>query len=93
MNLLILRQHYLNRKIKMGEAGKLGELKTVHLLIEQWYTTESEKVQHPSRVREFQDSIIPPSLPLSIAAPDPKWFLNSTMGHQFVVFAKVHNIP
>ena len=54
LNLLILRQHYLNRKIKMGEAGKLGELKTVHLLIEQWYTRESEKVQHQSRVREFQ---------------------------------------
>ena len=32
----------------------LGELKEVHLLVEAWYQKESEKVQHQSRVDEFQ---------------------------------------
>ena len=56
LNLLILRQIYLTKKVKLGHFNKLGELKTVHLLIEQWYSKESEKVQHQSRVREFQTS-------------------------------------
>ena len=54
LNLLLRRQMYLTKKIKDGVTYKLGELKTVHLLIEQWYSKESEKVQHQSRVREFQ---------------------------------------
>ena len=56
LNLLILRQLYLTRKLRLGESGHLAELKTVHLLIEQWYSKESEKVQHQSRVKEFQES-------------------------------------
>jgi hypothetical protein len=34
----------------------LAELKSIHLLIEQWYKKESEKVQYQSRVNEFQSN-------------------------------------
>ena len=56
LNLLLLRQVYLVRKIQQGQTHRLGELKTVHLLMEKWYVKESEKVQHQSRVREYQDN-------------------------------------
>ena len=56
LNLLLLRQVYLVRKIQQGQVDRLGELKTVHLLMEKWYVRESEKVQHQSRVREYQAS-------------------------------------
>ena len=56
LNLLLLRQVYLVRKVQHGQVDRLGELKTVHLLIERWYLKESEKIQHQARVREFQDS-------------------------------------
>ena len=36
LNLLILRQMYLTKKIREGQTSKLSELKTLHLLIEQW---------------------------------------------------------
>ena len=39
-----------------GEHHHLKELKLVHLLIEKWYTRESEKVQHQSKVQEFQSN-------------------------------------
>ena len=47
---------YLTKKMREGHTYKLSELNTVHLLIEQWYNKESEKVQHQSRVKEFQSS-------------------------------------
>ena len=56
LNLLLLRQVYMVKKIQQGQMGRLGELMTVHLLIEKWYTRESDKIQHQSRVREFQES-------------------------------------
>ena len=56
MNLLQLRQLYLTRKLHQGQAYRLGELKTVHLLIERWYKVECEKVQQQSRADEFQTS-------------------------------------
>ena len=56
LNLLLLRQVYLVRKIQQGHTDRLGELRTVHLLMEKWYIKESEKVQHQSRVREYQDN-------------------------------------
>ena len=34
----------------------MGELKTVNLLIEKYYLKESEKIQHQSRVTEFQEN-------------------------------------
>ena len=54
LNLLVLRQKYLTRNLQLGRNEQLSELKLVHLLIEKWYTRESEKVQHQSRVKEFQ---------------------------------------
>ena len=54
MNLLLLRQLYLTRKLQQGQTFRLGELKTVHLLIERWYNRECEKVQKQSRADEFQ---------------------------------------
>ena len=56
LNLYLLRQTFLVKKVQQGQRGKLGELKTINLLIEKWYLKESEKVQHQSRVREFQDN-------------------------------------
>ena len=55
-NLLLLRQVYLTRKLQLGQYHRLGELTTVHLLIERWYNKECEKVQHQSRVAEFQNN-------------------------------------
>ena len=54
LNLLLLRQCYLTMKVQQGLSYNLSELKTVHILIEQWYSRESEKVQHQARVNEFQ---------------------------------------
>ena len=34
LNLLLLRQVYMVKKIQQGQMGRLGELMTVHLLIE-----------------------------------------------------------
>ena len=56
LNLLLIRQAYLTRKLQQGLTSKLGELKEVHLLIEAWYQKESEKVQHQSRVQEIQNN-------------------------------------
>ena len=57
LNLLLLRQSYLTHKIaSLGQSGKLGELKSVHLLIELWYSKECQKVQHQSRIEEFQSN-------------------------------------
>ena len=55
LNLLMLRQCYLTRKIQLGMTSQLSELKTIHIQIEQWYQKESEKIQHQSRVKEFQN--------------------------------------
>ena len=56
LNLLLLRQVYMVKKVQRGQVDRLGELKTIHLLIEKWYAKESEKIQHQARVREFQES-------------------------------------
>ena len=56
LNLLLLRQCYLTRMIQLGLNIYLTELKTIHIRIEQWYQKESEKIQHQSRVKEFQNS-------------------------------------
>ena len=34
----------------------MGSFKNIHLLIEKWYCRESSKIQHQSRVQEFQSS-------------------------------------
>ena len=54
LNLLLIRQAYLTRKLQQGMNNMLGEQKEVHLLVEAWYRKESEKVQHQSSVDEFK---------------------------------------
>ena len=54
LNLLRLRQGYLNRKIVMGETWRLGELKAIHASIEDWYSKESSKIKYQSQADEHQ---------------------------------------
>ena len=56
LNLFLITQAYLTKKLQQGQQSRLGELKKIHLLIERWYRKESEKIQHQSRVMEFQHS-------------------------------------
>ena len=56
LNLLLVRQSYLTRKIQNGQANKLSELKHVHLLIEQWYDEECAKIALQSRTDDVQKS-------------------------------------
>ena len=44
LNLLLLRQSYLARKVQTGHTEKLAELRTVQAEIESWYEKESKKV-------------------------------------------------
>ena len=56
LNLLLVRQAYLNKKVKLGNLQQLGELKTVHNQIQVWYQNSCAKVKDQSRAREFQQS-------------------------------------
>ena len=56
LNLLIIRQAYLNKKVRNGQKQRLGELKTVHQLIQKWYEKEGKKIKDEARVQEFQES-------------------------------------
>ena len=37
LNLVLIRQAYLNKKVRLDMTSKLTELKTVHSLIQKWY--------------------------------------------------------
>ena len=58
LNLLLLRQSYLVRKIQYSGADqwtfRLPELASIQMLIQVWYQRLAEKIQHQSRVDEFQ---------------------------------------
>ena len=54
LNLLRLRQVYLNKKLQLGELWRLVELKSIHIKIEDWYCKESNKIKHQSQVAEYQ---------------------------------------
>ena len=60
LNLLLLRQSYLMKKIKHSNQDlwrpRLTELFTVQLQIQTWYQEQSERIQHQTRVNEFQTS-------------------------------------
>ena len=56
LNLLLVRQAYLNKKVRLGMISKLRELRSVHSLIQRWYERECEKVKNESRATEYQDS-------------------------------------
>ena len=53
LNLLMLRQSYLVRKVQSGEGDKLAELKLVQFNIQQWHTMECDKVKLQSRSEEL----------------------------------------
>ena len=57
LNLLLLRQAYLVRKIHQSGAHQwntqLPELASTQILIQAWYKRLAEKIQHQSRVDEF----------------------------------------
>ena len=48
LNLLIMRQSYMTRKIYAGEEGWLTSLKEIQLRIEDWYQSELQKVKYQS---------------------------------------------
>ena len=56
LNLLLLRQAYLNKKVRHGETRFLAELSTIHSLIREWYEEQCEKIKTQSRKNEFQNS-------------------------------------
>ena len=49
LNLLMLRQDYLVRKLQSGEFDKLGELKLVQAYIQQWHDQECDKIKIQAR--------------------------------------------
>jgi hypothetical protein len=54
LNLLRLRQTYLNRKLFLGQSWRLLELKQVHIQIENWYSRECNKIKYQSQAAEHQ---------------------------------------
>ena len=54
LNLLLIRQAYLSRKMQLGDLRKLSELRAVQMeIIQQWYQTESDKILIQSRSDEY----------------------------------------
>ena len=56
LNLLMMRQSYLTRKVKLGEGACLAPLREIQLRIENWFAAEVEKIKHQSRVDDIQQS-------------------------------------
>ena len=56
LNILLIRQSYLVRKIQCGEHHRLAELKQVQSLIMLWHSKEAEKVKMQSRTDELNES-------------------------------------
>ena len=56
LNLLLVRQAYLTRKIQLGIMSKYTELRTVQLQIEDWYDQECAKISLQSRAEDIQQS-------------------------------------
>ena len=55
LNLLLLQQSYLVRKVQHSQGNnKLAELTSIQLQIQAWYSKLAENSQHQSRVDEFQ---------------------------------------
>ena len=51
---MVGEQGYINRKVMIGETWRLGELKSVHMSIDNWYMQESSKIKHQSLAAEYQ---------------------------------------
>ena len=56
LNLLLVRQAYLTRKIQLGIMSRFTELRTVQLQIEDWYDQECAKISLQSRADDIQQS-------------------------------------
>ena len=56
LNLLLVRQAYLNKKVKAGHLGFLVQLHNIHSQIIGWYEKQCEKIKTHSRKNEFQQS-------------------------------------
>ena len=56
LNLLIVRQAYLTKKVVSGRMQSLEELKHVHLKIEKWYNEESNKIILQTQVKDLEVS-------------------------------------
>jgi hypothetical protein len=54
LNLLRLRQSYLNRKLMVGEIWRLSELRSVNASIDNWYSIESCKIKFQTQASEYQ---------------------------------------
>ena len=54
LNLLLLRQSYLSRKLQQGNLNYLTQLLLVQSEINNWYETESERVKIQSRIEEVE---------------------------------------
>ena len=52
LNLLLVQQSYLVRKLNSGQTDKLAELLKVHLAINAWYQKESEKILLQSKIED-----------------------------------------
>ena len=53
LNLLLIQQAYLARKLQLGEFRRLAELRQVQLEIDQWHQSQSERVLLQSRSDEI----------------------------------------
>ena len=56
LNLLMLRQSYLSRRVQEGVTDYLTPLREVQLRIEDWYSKKVERVKHQARVDDIQIS-------------------------------------
>ena len=56
LNLLMLRQAFLTKKVHSGEFRLLPSLKEVQVKIENWFETELQKVKYQARVNDIQIS-------------------------------------
>ena len=56
LNLLMMRQSFLTRKVHAGEIDWVTSLKEIQLRIEDWFEAELEKVKYQSRVDDIQTS-------------------------------------
>ena len=56
LNMLLLRKAYLAKQLQNGRTDRLGELRSVQMLIEQWYDTVSKKVLLKSRSDDVSQS-------------------------------------
>jgi hypothetical protein len=56
LNLLVVRQAYLTKKVTEGNLDKLTDLKEVHLRMQTWYEEESKKISLQSKIDDLEYS-------------------------------------